>query len=148
MSVFDSMQISASGLSLERLKLDTISTNIANVNTTRTEEGGPYRNKQVVFEEALREADGPLFNVGRLPLNGPKSFGVRATAIEEDDTQVLEYNPAHPDANADGYVATSNVDMADEMIKMMQTIRTYDANITALEAGKELLKQALTISAK
>lgn len=148
MSIFDSMQISASGLSLERLKLDTISTNIANVNTTRTEEGGPYRSKEVVFEETLREVRGPLFGNEAMPLSDPKSFGVKATAIEEDESQVLEYNPSHPDANADGYVAVSNVDMADEMLQMMQTIRTYDANITALEAGKDLLKQALTISAK
>lgn len=133
MTIYDSLHISSSGLSLERLKLDTISTNIANVNTTRTEEGGPYQKKAVMFEEALKNQ---------------KSFGVRATQILADDTEVREYQPTHPDADAEGYVLLSNVNMADEMIDMMKTLRAYDANITALEAGKDMLKQALTISAK
>lgn len=142
MPIFDSLNISSSGLSLERLKLDTISTNIANVNTTRTAEGGPYQRKAVVFEEALKKS-GSQFQNNRL-----KSFGVRATGIEADETQVLTYDPNHPDANAAGYVAASNVNMADEMIAMMNTIRAYEANATALEAGKDMLKQALSITAK
>lgn len=143
MSIFDSLHISASGLSLERLKLDTISTNIANVNTTRTEEGGPYQKKSIVFEEALKQSD-QAFSVG----NGQKSFGVRATEIAADETELREYQPTHPDADEEGYVLLSNVNMADEMVEMMKTLRAYDANITSLEAGKDLLKQALTISAK
>ncbi|MDE1548287.1 flagellar basal body rod protein FlgC [Jeotgalibaca caeni] len=143
MSIFDSLHISASGLSLERLKLDTISTNIANVNTTRTEEGGPYQKKSIVFEEALKQS-GQAFSVG----NGQKSFGVRATEITADETELREYQPTHPDADEEGYVLLSNVNMADEMVEMMKTLRAYDANITSLEAGKDLLKQALTISAK
>lgn len=143
MSIFDSLHISASGLSLERLKLDTISTNIANVSTTRTEEGGPYQKKSIVFEEALKQSD-QAFSVG----NGQKSFGVRATEIAADETELREYQPTHPDADEEGYVLLSNVNMADEMVEMMKTLRAYDANITSLEAGKDLLKQALTISAK
>lgn len=142
MAVFDALHISSSGLSLERLKLDTISTNIANVNTTRTEEGGPYQRKSIVFEEALKSSSSQ-FN-----LNNQKSFGVRTTEIATDETVVMTYDPSHPDANAEGYVASSNVNMADEMINMMNTIRAYEANATALEAGKDMLKQALLISAK
>src|SRR5699024_4706330 len=134
--------ISSSGLSLERLKLDTISTNIANVNTTRTEEGGPYQRKTVVFQEALKNSS------HQLNLNNQKSFGVRTTEIATDETVVMTYDPSHPDANAEGYVASSNVNMADEMVNMMNTIRAYEANATALEAGKDMLKQALLISAK
>lgn len=142
MAVFDALHISSSGLSLERLKLDTISTNIANVNTTRTEEGGPYQRKSIVFEEALKSSSSQ-FN-----LNNQKSFGVRTTEIATDETVVMTYDPSHPDANAEGYVSSSNVNMADEMVNMMNTIRAYEANATALEAGKDMLKQALLISAK
>ena len=142
MAVFDALHISSSGLSLERLKLDTISTNIANVNTTRTEEGGPYQRKTIVFQEALKKSS------NQLNLNNQKSFGVRTTEIATDDTVVMTYDPSHPDANAEGYVASSNVNMADEMVNMMNTIRAYEANATALEAGKDMLKQALLISAK
>ena len=142
MAVFDALHISSSGLSLERLKLDTISTNIANVNTTRTEEGGPYQRKTVVFQEALKNSS------YQLNLNNQKSFGVRTTEIATDETVVMTYDPSHPDANAEGYVASSNVNMADEMVNMMNTIRAYEANATALEAGKDMLKQALLISAK
>ena len=142
MAVFDALHISSSGLSLERLKLDTISTNIANVNTTRTEEGGPYQRKTIVFQEALKKSS------NQLNLNNQKSFGVRTTEIATDETVVMTYDPSHPDANAEGYVASSNVNMADEMVNMMNTIRAYEANATALEAGKDMLKQALLISAK
>ncbi|MBM6614702.1 flagellar basal body rod protein FlgC [Desemzia sp. RIT804] len=143
MSIFDSMRINSSGLSLERLKLDTISSNIANVNTTRTEEGGPYQKKTIVFEESLMQKTSDL--AGSI---NQKSFGVRATGIEESDEIVLEYNPTHPDADEFGYVSMSNVNMADEMVDMMNTIRTYEANVTATNASKGMLSKALEISAR
>ncbi len=143
MSIFDSMRINSSGLSLERLKLDTISSNIANVNTTRTEEGGPYQKKTVVFEESLMQKTSDL--AGSIH---QKSFGVRATGIEASDEIVIEYNPTHPDADEFGYVNKSNVNMADEMVEMMNTIRTYEANVTATNASKNMLSKALEISAR
>lgn len=143
MSIFDSMRINSSGLSLERLKLDTISSNIANVNTTRTEEGGPYQKKTVVFEESLMQKTSDL--AGNI---NQKSFGVRATGIEASDEIVIEYNPTHPDADEFGYVTKSNVNMADEMVEMMNTIRTYEANVTATNASKNMLSKALEISAR
>jgi len=143
MSIFDSMQINASGLSLERLKLDTISTNIANVNTTRTEDGeGPYLKKTVLFEESLKQVETSLIGQGT-----EKSFGVKPTEIGENtENIVMEYDPTHPDANEEGYVQQSNVNMADEMIDMMTTLRTYDANVTAMNASKEMLSKALQIT--
>jgi len=143
MSIFDSMQINASGLSLERLKLDTISTNIANVNTTRTEDGeGPYLKKTVLFEESLKQVETSLIGQGT-----EKSFGVKPTEISENtENIVMEYDPTHPDANEEGYVQQSNVNMADEMIDMMTTLRTYDANVTAMNASKEMLSKALQIT--
>lgn len=143
MSIFDSMRINSSGLSLERLKLDTISSNIANVNTTRTEVGGPYQKKTVVFEESLMQKTSDL--AGSI---NQKSFGVRATGIEASDEIVIEYNPTHPDADEFGYVTKSNVNMADEMVEMMNTIRTYEANVTATNASKNMLSKALEISAR
>jgi flagellar basal-body rod protein FlgC len=129
---------------LERLKLDTISTNIANVNTTRTEDGGPYIKKTVTFEENVKQSQSAL-STGKTQ----KSFGVKATGMEEDDSDLVrEYNPESPDADENGYVTLPNVNMADEMVDMMTTLRTYEANATALEASKNMLKQALQISAK
>ena len=129
MAVFDALHISSSGLSLERLKLDTISTNIANVNTTRTEEGGPYQRKTVVFQEALKNSS------HQLNLNNQKSFGVRTTEIATDETVVMTYDPSHPDANAEGYVASSNVNMADEMVN-------FSKNNILQQAGQSMLAQA------
>src|SRR5690606_2423192 len=128
MSVFSSMQINASGLSLERLKMDTISTNIANINTTRTEDGGPYLRKEVVFEENLKTMKNKLN--GR---NEKKSMGVKVTGIVDvnEDLKVV-YDPMHPDADEDGYVLMPNVNMVDEMIALINTQRTYEANVTAL----------------
>src|SRR5690625_3978961 len=142
MSLFDSMQINQSGLSLEQLKLDTISTNIANVNTTRTEDGGPYIKKTVMFEESLKQHES--FFTGETSI---KSYGVQATGIEADENNIkFVFEPNHPDADEDGFVAYPNVNMADEMVEMMKTLRSYDANVTALNASKEMMKKALEIS--
>ena len=142
MSVFNSMQISASGLTLERLKMDTISTNIANVNTTRTEDGGPYLRKEVVFEENLVDEKNKL--TGTL---GKRSMGVKVMGIEDNQDNIkLVYNPDHPDADENGYVTMPNVNMVDEMIALINAQRSYDANVTALNASKSMLKKALEIS--
>lgn len=142
MSVFRAMQINASGLSLERFKLDTISTNIANVNTTRTEAGGPYRRKVVVFRENLVKETSKWEGTGAL-----RSEGVKVVGIREDEAEFhLEYNPQHPDADEMGYVRMPNVNMVDEMIDLIKTQRTYEANVTALNTSKSILKKALEIS--
>lgn len=142
MSVFNSMKINASGLTLERLKMDIISTNIANVNTTRTEDGGPYSRKEVIFEESLLEAKNKL--TGKME---KKSFGVRVTEIAEDNENYkVLYDPEHPDADEDGYVLAPNVNLVDEMIDLINTQRAYEANVTALNTSKNMLKKALEIS--
>ena len=142
MSVFSSMQISASGLVLERLKMDTISSNITNAKTTRTEDGGPYRRKEVLFEEDLK--------VQKNKLTGhyeTKSAGVKVTGISEDGENFKQiYDPSHPDADMDGYVAMPNVNMVDEMIALITTQRSYEANVTALNTSKAILKKTLEIS--
>ena len=137
MSIFNGLQINASGLSLERMKLDVASTNIANVNTTRTAKGGPYKKKTVEFSENLRQAQGT---------NKITSAGVKVTNIAEDNTTKLTYDPTNPDADANGYVEMPNVNMADEMVDMIQAMRTYEANVSSTEANKNILKKALEIS--
>lgn len=169
MAIFDSMKINTSALNLGRTKLDVISSNIANVNTTRTEDGGPYLSKAVTFEESIKEAipfsnyqngssgAGNLMartNIGHqlasstsVNGSGRKSFGVRTTGIVENEENLkIQYDPSHPDADDQGYVTYPNVDMADEMIELMNTLRSYEANVTAMDASKSMLKKALEIS--
>lgn len=138
MGIFNGLNINASGLALERLKLDTISTNIANVNTTRTPEGGPYKQKTVTFAENLRRSLGS----NRLE----QGYGVRSTGLVANQQIKMSYDPENPDADANGYVAQSNVNMADEMVAMLQAVRTYEANASAAESNKTILKKALEIS--
>ena len=142
MTIFRSMQINASGLNLERLKLDTISTNIANANTTRTEDGEAYRRKVVQFRENLTVERNRLNGLGEV-----KSQGVRVVGVGEDNSDFrVEYQPDHPDADENGYVTYSNVNMVDEMIDLIRTQRSYEANVTALNTSKSILKKALEIS--
>lgn len=139
MSIFNSMKINSSGLSLERLKMDVISTNMANVNTTRTEDGGPYLKKQVLFTESLVAAKD---TIGK-----KKSEGVKVVGIRDNDEGLREvYDPDHPDSNEEGYVLFPNVNMVDEMISLINVQRTYEANVTALTTSKNILKKALEIS--
>lgn len=142
MSIFNSMQINASGLTLERLKMDTISTNIANVNTTRTEEGGPYKRKEVLFQENLVNERDKLTGQNRTNSAGVKVIGI----AENTDNLNVVYNPEHPDADEDGFVMMPNVNMVDEMIALINTQRTYEANVTALNTSKSMLMKALEIS--
>lgn len=142
MTIFRSMQINASGLNLERLKLDTISTNIANANTTRTEDGEAYRRKVVQFRENLAVERNRISGLGEV-----RSQGVRVVGVGEDNSEFrVEYHPQHPDADENGYVTYSNVNMVDEMIELIRAQRSYEANVTALNASKSILKKALEIS--
>ncbi|HHW23177.1 MAG TPA: flagellar basal body rod protein FlgC [Clostridiaceae bacterium] len=146
MGLFNSFNISASALTAQRLRMDVISQNIANVNTTRTEDGTPYRRKMVVFQE--KEADIPFSQYlseesRRRYLTGG---GVRVTAIVEDQTPFKEvYDPSHPDADENGIVRMPNVDIVTEMVNMISATRAYEANITALNASKSMASKALEI---
>lgn len=137
MNLFRSFDISASGMTAERLRMDTIANNLANVNTTRTAQGGPYRRQMVLFEERLAQAFGR---------SGLRGNGVRVSRIvEDDDPPRLEYNPAHPDADEQGYVRLPNVNVVTEMVDMISASRAYEANITALNAAKSMALKALEI---
>ncbi|MFG6115124.1 flagellar basal body rod protein FlgC [Halobacillus sp. MO56] len=150
MSIFHSMNISASALTAQRLRMDTISSNIANAETTRAElndDGNwqPYRRKQVVFEP--REKDFGTFLKQAKASSATSGQGVRVSEIREDNSEPfkLEYNPNHPDANEDGYVQLPNVDPLREMVDLMSATRSYEANITSVNASKSMLMKALEI---
>jgi len=144
MGIFSSMEISASGLTAQRLRMDVISNNIANVNTTRTEEGGPYRRQRVVFQERKRDITfRDLLEGSYLKQMGA---GVRVVAIEEDPSPFkLVYDPSHPDADDNGYVRMPNVNIVTEMVDMISATRSYEANVTAINAAKSMINKALEI---
>ena len=150
MSMFGGIDAAASGLTAERLRMDVISNNIANVNSTRTVDGGPFKRKYVIFQP--REAEKNSFSAmldGAMN-KGSKNRagdGVRAIGIGTDDSMgKLVYDPGHPDANADGYVELPNVDIVTEMVDMITASRAYDANVTTINAAKSMAQQALNIS--
>ena len=135
MRFFRAMDVNGSALGAQRLRLDLISSNIANATTTRTPEGGPYRRKVPVFAEDLKQT-----------LGGSTLNGVRVLAIVEDQTPLrLVYDPSHPDANEEGYVSYPNVNMVNEMVNLMEAGRAYEANVTAFNTAKEMFKAALSI---
>ena len=139
------MNINASGMSAERLRLDVISENIANANTTRTKEGGPYVRKNVIFTEKVSTADsfGEVLN---RTISGIGN-GVKVTAITKDtDTDMnLVYEPSHPDADENGYVLYPNVNIVTEMTDLIDASRAFEANTTAFEASKNVASRGLSI---
>lgn len=179
MKVFSSFEISASGLSAERLRMDVTANNIANVETTRTPEGGPYRREMVVFEprggdqapfqlpSVLRgafsdDSDAPQSSdagggVATGSISGPsggmdlgrdaaQGQGVRVVSVVADETPPhMVYEPGHPDADANGYVAMPNVSMINEMVDMMSATRAYQADIAAIDSAKSMAQQAISI---
>lgn len=150
MSMFGGIDAAASGLTAERLRMDVISNNIANVNSTRTVDGGPFKRKYVIFQP--REAEKNSFSAmldGAMNKDGKNRAGdgVRAIGIGTDDSMgKLVYDPGHPDANADGYVELPNVDIVTEMVDMITASRAYEANVTTINAAKSMAQQALNIS--
>jgi flagellar basal-body rod protein FlgC len=121
--------------------MDTISNNIANVNTTRTEEGGPYRRKMPVFASRLKEEMGNINNQKQ-----KTGGGVEISEIRESSQQPkLRYKPNHPDADENGYVRMPNINIVSEMTDMMSASRAYEANVTAIDTSKQMAKSALQI---
>lgn len=134
MSYISAIGTSSSGLTAQRLRMDIIANNIANVNTTRTENGEPYRRKIVIFKPR------------------PNGRGVRVArnGIQEDRVTPLKlkYEPGHPDAGPQGYVAMPNVNIVTEMVDLVDATRAYEANVTAINTGKSMANEALSIGRK
>lgn len=141
MEAFRGMRIAASGLSAERLRMDTISSNIANAGTTRGKDGNPYIRKIAVFEENLkREYDKQSQSVK------VKNLGVKAVEIADDESPLRKvYNPSHPDADAEGFVTMPNVNILNETVDLMVASRAYEANISSMNAQKDMFMKTLEI---
>lgn len=145
MSFLSSFNISASGMTAQRLRLDVASENIANKETTRTENGTPYRKKMVTLQ-AREESFQTVMNRVIRGNRGTSNGGVAVTAITEDQSELeAVYNPQHPDANNEGYVLMPNVDLIMETTDAMAATRSYEANITAFNAMKLMAQKAMEI---
>jgi flagellar basal-body rod protein FlgC len=141
MDFFSSMDISASALSAERTRMNLISSNLANVNSTRTAEGGPYKRKDAVFT-----ATSPKGSFGAALGQATDARRVEVTQIQEDQNPPrLQYEPNHPDADASGYVAYPNVNVVSEMADMITASRSYEANVTAAQASKAMAIKTLDL---
>lgn len=143
MDFFSSMRVSASGLEAQTRRMNTISSNIANAETTRTEEGGPYKRKDAVLTATQdKESFGEILQ-NQLD---QQVQGVLVDDIHEDTAPPrMVYNPNHPDANEEGYVAMPNVNTVEEMANMISAQRSYEANVTAMNAAKAMAAKALEI---
>ncbi|WP_172371457.1 flagellar basal body rod protein FlgC [Sporosarcina jiandibaonis] len=149
MSLFNGFNISASGLTANRLRMDVVSSNIANANTTRAQlvngEWVPYRRKSVELTQSGKSPFA-LQLQSALQKESAKVSGVIVTRIREDQTPFnLSYDPANPDADENGYVQLPNVDPIKEMVDLMSATRSYEANVTALNASKNMFMKALEI---
>jgi len=158
--MFGALKISSTGLAAQRRRLNAIAENLANVHTTRTEEGGPYRRKIVRFAEINRES---TFTTNlaraRLSVSTPRIghiepedtmqkwrfSGVKPVMERDTSSPVLVYDPKHPDADEFGYVKMPNINIVKEMIDMISASRMYEANVTAIKATKEMAMKALEI---
>ncbi|RMG43590.1 MAG: flagellar basal body rod protein FlgC [Acidobacteria bacterium] len=139
MSLLRAMRVAASGLEMQRARMEIVASNLANANTTRTAEGGPYVRRLPVVEAA--------------PVDGPGGFagaldravrGVRITGVTKDPRPpLLRYEPGHPDADANGYVAYPNVDPAEEMVDLLSALRSYEANVNVIKAAGRMHESAL-----
>lgn len=161
--IFTSIEVSGSGMSLQRRKMDVVSQNIANAETTKTEEGGPYRRRRLdvsaddeklPFKTILEGSKNGLLltNKGHLPEIPAASGNYETVAVAkgeevqaDEDAYRLIYDPTHPDADADGYVKMPDVELINEMVDMMSANRAYEANALSISASKEMLKNALDI---
>ena len=145
MGMFDSMHVSASGLAAERLRMDVIAQNLANANSTRTADGQPYRRHEVVFRSADVGTTSGARGTSETASNGALK-GVEPVAIVEDPSALRTvYDPSHPDADDNGYVSYPNVNPVTEMVDMMTATRAYEANVTAMNAAKNMALKALDI---
>lgn len=144
MSLFQSFNINASGMTAQRFRMDVISENVANVNTTRTEDGTPYRRKIVTFQEKDVTPFSKVLNNTKEAYLGN---GVKVSSVKEDTTSdyIKKYDPSHPDADADGYVSYPNVNIVTEMTNMIDASRSYEANVTAFQTSKAIALKGLEL---
>lgn len=146
MSLFGGLEISASALTAERLRMDVVAENLANAQTTRGADGNPYRRKEVVLQERAGSFGASLSAAMNNGNPSQPARGVEVAAVVEDQTPLKRvYDPGHPDADADGYVAMPNVDTVTEMVDLIGAQRAYEANVTAMQAAKQMFTRTLDL---
>jgi len=139
LGIFSAMEIAASGLTAERTRMNTIASNLANARTTRTEQGGPYKRLDPVFEAAPIDKNGEIGAASGVSL-------AKVARIEQDQRPgTMVYEPGHPDANAAGYVEYPNVNAVEEMVNMITASRAYEAGITSIDTVKRMARSAIDI---
>jgi len=144
MSMFSMLEMSGSALSAERRRAEVVASNMANADTTNTPAGGPFRRKQVVFTSPSGSSF--RFQLASFQRLGRQPEAVRLTQVVEDPTPpVLRYEPGHPDANKDGYVAYPAINPVAEMVDLMGAMRAYQLNASAVSASKQMIAQALDL---
>lgn len=139
MDILDTLRISASGMTAQRVRLQAVASNMANARTTKTEDGGPYQRQMPVFEAISVDRFGSMVDreMSRVEV---------IDVVADDDPGPLVYDPGHPDANVEGYVQMPNVNVLEEMVDMMTTSRTYEANASVIETTYEMARKALELS--
>lgn len=143
MDIFDALHTSATGLSAQRLRMNLISSNLANIHTTRTPEGGPYKRKEAVFEAVPADRS---FKKTLATARAGQVAQVKVTGIVEDPVPFKQkYDPHHPDADSQGYVQVPDINVMEEMVNMISATRSYEANVTAIKAAKSMAMKALDI---
>lgn len=141
MEALRGLRISASGLTAERLRMDTISSNIVNAGTTRGTDGKPYVRKIAMFQENLKEAYNKNNGMIERKLNGVKAVGI----VDDESELIKVYNPSHPDADEEGFVTMPNVNISNEMVELIASSRAYEANVNAMNAQKSMFLKTLEI---
>jgi flagellar basal-body rod protein FlgC len=146
MSMFGGMEISASGLTAQRLRMDVTAENLANAQTTKGADGQPYRRKEVVLREVSQGGFGAQLTAAMGAGGKSRPGGVEVAEIATDQTAgKMVYDPSHPDANAQGYVQMPNVDTVTEMVDLIDSSRAYEANVTAMQASKQMFTKTLEL---
>ncbi|MFZ0481430.1 MAG: flagellar basal body rod protein FlgC [Terriglobales bacterium] len=142
MNLFSMFELSGSALGAERMRAEVVAANMANAQTTRTPAGGPYRRQMVVFQSQSR----PRFSLALNSLTHENAAAVRVAAVVGDQRPfVLRFEPGHPDANQQGYVAYPQVDPIEEMTDLLSAVRAYELNASAVQATKNMIQQSLSL---
>lgn len=144
MGLFQAFDICASGMTAQRFRTDIISENVANVNTTRTEDGTPYRRKMVTFAERDKDTFHTLFT-NRMRRYGGNGVKVAKILDDEETDYIMKYDPSHPDADENGYVSYPNVNIVQEMTDLIDASRGYEANVTAFNSVKSMAQSGLQV---
>lgn len=144
MSLFSSLSVSASGMAAQRARAELLVENMANAETTRTPDGGPYRRKDVVFES--QQVSSPFSSVLQSEMDGATTTGVTVSDVVVDQSDPEKrYMPGHPDADKDGYVSFPRINPAEDMVDLVDTSRNYESNVSAISAVKDMIQQSINL---